>query len=549
MGTTLPAYALDRPDAGQINDSVKERKNTLPPRANVKIDVNKEPQAAPPPAAGVKFKVSGFRITGQNIYREDQLQALVHSSVGRELTLGELQAAAGSIAQYFNDRGYMVANAYIPPQKIKNGIVEIAVVPGRYGNLDLRNHSKLSNSAANRFLGRIKPGDYVKKDLLERTLLLLSDIGGISIQATLAPGKTTGTTDLIVEIRNTGELTSQYSMDNYGNRFTGEDRGNLSLNFNNISGKGDIFSLSGNDSGGGLNNFSTTYLLPVGRQGARLGIGYSRLHYSLGEDFEILNANGTTKDANIFALYPLVRSRSRNLYAQIEYDHRKITDRTDIVNAYTDKHTNTWAVSLTGDSQDRFYGGGANNFGLTVVTGRLGFDGGRADSGLSPRIVDRAELRTAGTYTKTSMYFNRLQYLNHRLNFFFGVNGQVASKNLDSTEKLYLGGANGVRAYPQGEASGDQGYVLTGELRWNMPKPTIQLVAFIDNGHVTVNKDPGAVKGANGRTLTGAGLGLIISTRRDYSVRLDYAWKITSSRATSDTDKNGRWWLKGIRYF
>ncbi|MCP6429432.1 ShlB/FhaC/HecB family hemolysin secretion/activation protein, partial [Klebsiella pneumoniae] len=76
--------------------------------------------------------------------------------------------------------GYMVANAYIPAQKIKNGIVEITVVPGQYGSIDLRNHSKLSSSAANRFLSQIKIGDYVKQDVLDRTLLLISDIGGIS---------------------------------------------------------------------------------------------------------------------------------------------------------------------------------------------------------------------------------------------------------------------------------------------------------------------------------------------------------------------------------
>lgn len=547
--SSLPAYAIERPDAGQIADSVKERKNVVIPKTNVKIEVNKEQKETSLPAEGLKFKVNGFHITGQTVYSEDKLQALVQDSVGRELTLAELQTVAGRIGQYFNDRGYMVANAYIPAQKIKNGIVDIIVVPGRYGNLDLRNHSKLSNRAANRSLSRIKPGDYVKKDLLERTLLLMSDMGGISIQATLVPGKTNGTSDLIVEINDTKELTSEYSLDNYGNRFTGEDRGILSLNFNNIRGQGDVVTIGGYNSGGGLTNFNFNYVLPVGNRGARVGAGYNRVHYSLGEEFTILDANGTAKNTGIFALYPLVRSRSHNLYAQIEYDHRRLEDNIyDYV--FIDKHINAWTFTLNGDNQDNFHGWGVNNFTLAVVRGQLGFDGGRDYVGYPAQTDDKLTANTAGSYTKLKLDFNRLQYLNKRLNLYFGFTGQLASKNLDSSEKLFLGGANGVKAYPQGEASGDRGYLLTGELRWNMPSPIFQVAAFIDNGHVTVNKNPWpSAGGPNSRSLTSAGLGFILNSARGYTIRVDYAWKINSGPATADTDKRGRLWLKGTRYF
>lgn len=548
--SALPAYALERPDAGVIMDSVKEHKNIVPPQTNVKIEVTQEQKKAPPQAAGIKFKVNGFHITGQTAYSEDKLQDLVKDSIGQELNLDELQITAARIAQYFNDRGYMVANAYIPAQKIKNGIVEITVVPGQYGSIDLRNHSKLSPNAANRLLSQIKIGDYVKKDVLERTLLLISDIGGISINATLAPGKTTGTTDLIVEINDTNLLTSEFSMDNYGNRYTGEDRGNISLNFNNISGAGDMANLSGNKSSDGMNNFNFSYLMQAGNRGARVGVGYSQLHYSLGREFEDLNASGTSKSSTIYGEYPLIRSRNRNLYARIGFEHSKLEDRIDYFNnAFTSKHTNTLTFGLNGDSQDKFHGGGINNFALTVATGRLGIDGGRDAYGNSAQTDDKEGLNTAGSYTKGNFDFNRLQYINDRLNFYLGFSGQLASKNLDSSEKFYLGGANGVRAYPQGEASGDQGYLLTGELRWNLPTPSYQLAVFVDNGRVTINKSPIPGAGDNNRTLTGAGVGLLISPRKDYDIRVDYAWRLGSARATSDTDKSGRLWLKGTRYF
>ena len=45
------------------------------------------------------------------------------------------------------------------------------------------------------------------------------------------------------------------------------------------------------------------------------------------------------------------------------------------------------------------------------------------------------------------------------------MRGQLAFDNLDSSEKMELGGAYGVRAYPEGEAFGDEGYIATAEAR------------------------------------------------------------------------------------
>jgi hemolysin activation/secretion protein len=546
--STLPALAVERPDTGQIADSVKERKLALPPKANVKIEVENQ-QETPLQKEGYKIQVTGFRITGQTIYSEDKLQELIKDSRNQELTLSELEVVARRIAQYFKEQGYMVANAFIPAQDIKDGIVEITVAPGRYGGLDIRNHSRLSDKTAEEMLSNIKSGDYVKKGLLDRVLLLMSDTGGISIKATLAPGQANGTSDLIVEISDTNELTSEFSMDNYGNRYTGQDRRNLKLNYNNLSGKGDVLNLDGDNSGGGMNNFNLGYALPVGRQGARVGVGYSQLHYTLGQDFEALDAHGTDKTTTLYGMYPLVRSRNYDLYSLIEYDHRKLQDRIDQYNSLTDKHADVWTFGLMGNSRDKFHGGGVNNFALNIISGRLTIDGGQDMYSIPAKTVDSEGLQTAGSYTKASLTFNRLQYINDRLNVYLGFTGQLASKNLDSSEKLFIGGANGVRAYPQGEAAGDQGYLLTGELRWSLPTPSLQLAAFVDGGSVKIDKNPITSSGDNRRTLAGAGLGLILNSRKDYTVRVDYAWKISSSAATADIDKNGRWWVKGTQYF
>lgn len=155
---------------------------------------------------------------------------------------------------------------------------------------------------------------------------------------------------------------------------------------------------------------------------------------------------------------------------------------------------------------------------------------------------------TTGHYYKTNLNLYRIQRVNHRLNLHLSFAGQLASKNLDSSEKLPLGGPSAVRAYPVNEASGDAGYVATGELRWNLPAPRMQLTAFVDGGHVQINKNPWT-KDANSRTLSDAGLGFIFSRPGNYALRLDYAWKLSSSDTVSDRDRAGRFWLQGVKYF
>jgi len=141
---------------------------------------------------------------------------------------------------------------------------------------------------------------------------------------------------------------------------------------------------------------------------------------------------------------------------------------------------------------------------------------------------------------------------NLQLNLSFA--GQLASKNLHSSEKFYLGGPTGVRAYPQSEADGDEGYRFTAELRYRVPglstpKSGFYLAGFFDYGGVLRHKTDYDPTTANWRSLSGAGIGLIWTRERDYAFRLDYAWKTCGEVAAADTDKNGRIWLQAIKYF
>ena len=534
------ALAAPPPDAGNILKSTQENELKAPAPATPGLLIN--PQAGQPQATpgGQSITVTGFHILGQNVIPDSELQPLLADSVGTERTFAQLEQLAGRISKHFRDQGYIVARAFIPAQQISDGIVTINVIVGQYGRLDIRNQSTLSTPYLETVTSSLKSGDPIRQAPLERVLLLLGDSSGVTLKSTLTPGKEPGTADLILELSDAARVTGQLYSDNWGNRFTGDVRGGLSVTVNNPSTTGDSFSLGGLYAGSGLHNYNAAYSLPTGPSGAKLGISYSRVSYLLGEAYASLNASGIAKTTSLYESYPVLRSRDLNLNWRIGYDHKDLQDQINLSGTDVKKTADTWNLSFNGDSRDSS-GGGATSFDLTLSHGRLHLDSADA------RSAD-ADANTAGSYTKATLNLLRQKYLTERLSYSLSFNSQLASKNLDSSEKLFLGGASGVRAYPQGEASGDQGYLFTGELRWNMPTPQIQVAAFLDNGRVTLNKSPWD-SSDNSRTLTGAGLGIIFSRPSDYSLRLDYAWKITSKAANSDTDKNGRFWVRGIKYF
>ena len=141
--------------------------------------------------------------------------------------------------------------------------------------------------------------------------------------------------------------------------------------------------------------------------------------------------------------------------------------------------------------------------------------------------------------------------MNSRLYLLLSARGQLASRNLDSSERLSLGGFSGVRAYPQGEASGDVGYTARAELRWLLPlkkqDQSLQLAVYLDNGRVQSTKNSDTH-----RMLSSAGLGLVWSRKDDWFLRTDYAWKLGArgENPTADTSHcSGHFWIQGGLYF
>ncbi len=533
------AVAQQAPDSGRLLEEMRPAPS-LPQRKAPEIRIE---EPAPAKAAGPRVPVTLLRIKGATRFSEAELHALVADSEGKELSLGELRQLAERITQHYREHGYLLARAYLPAQEVRGGEIEIAVLEGRLGQVTVDNEARLGGAALAP-LSQLLPGEVVNDEALEKNLLLLSDLPGVEIRSTLRPGATVGASDLLVDVAPGPRIVGSVDADNYGDRFSGQYRLGGTIAFNNPLRSGDQAAVRAVASDEGMNYLRASYQLPVGPWGSRVGVAGSDMRYKLGETLAPLQATGEAQTGSLYVSHPIVRSRVLNLNAVLQYDHLRLGDRLGATDTIVDRTLDNWSAGVSGDFQDGVGGGGGNSFSVLYTDGHLGLDS-------TTQAIDAITARTEGHFGKLAMSWLRLQRLTDANSLYISAYAQIASRNLDSSQKFSLGGANGVRAYPQNEAPGDEGYLLTIEARHAMTLswPGLwQLVAFVDTGHVTLNENPWSAA-ANHRTLSGAGFGLNVAQGRGWAAKASIAWRLTSAGPSSDVDRSPRAWLQAVKYF
>lgn len=565
IGAPVGGATQPLPDAGLLLQTVRPE---LPQPARPATPLIQVAPTVRPPLrapAGFKVKVNGFRFTGNSVFSERELAAVVSGDIGKELDVNGLEQAAAEITRFYRAHGYFVARAYLPEQQIQNGIIEIAVLEGRLDHVRIKRDPaglKVSSSVIDRLVkGAMPPGEVISVKRLERGLLLVNDLPQVDARSTLVPGASVGTSDLIVEANQSKWATNSVDIDNAGNRYTGQTRLGTQLNLNSPTGMGDQLTLRAVSSFDGMNYGRLSWMVPVGAQGTKAGAAYTYTNYKLGGSLAALGAAGDAEIGSLFTVTPFVRSRDFNLYGTFNYDHKRLFDKT-YVSTVSDRQLDVASYGIGGDVHDQWLGGGLNSFSLTATTGHVNRDAYQADAQ-----QDAQHAQTGGTYDKLSYQAFRQQQLPDNFVLYGSVTGQVASKNLDSSEAFSLGGISGVRAYPTNEAVGDAGFVGTVELRYNVPRPvatgSLQLKTFYDYGHIQLHKFPwaGALDRGTGAmpnqyNLQGAGVGLNLFKPDSYLISAAVAWKVGSNPAAdalgNDSDgsnRHARFWLQGIKYF
>lgn len=522
------AQAQVPPDAGQTLQQLQPP--IAAPRESQPLKIQAPLDSAPIAPGGAAVILNAVKLSGNSVFSEETLRAALGDVTGKTFDLAGLRGLAQRITDVYQAGGYPFARAILPPQDLANGDLRIEVIEGRYGVVQAQGDDSVLARQATAFLDGLLPGSVIASAPLERAALLLDDLPGIQTSATMRPGTQVGTGDLIVQVARDQRVRGDIGLDNAGSRYTGKNRVRANVDINSPFLLGDQLTVRALLSEEKLWLGSLGYSLPLGTSGLRGNVGYSHTSYELAKEFASLHANGTAKVASAGLSYPILRSQKANLTLIATYQSKDLHDNRDSTQTYESKSSQSMPLALQFDYRDAFDG---------ITYGSASWTPGKLklDAGLTA--VD--DYKSNGRFHKINLDVVRLQSLPAGFNLMAHLSWQQANKNLDSSEKLSLGGASGVRAYPSGEATGDEGDLVQLELRYDAGAYTPY--AFMDAGRITVNAKP-VVAGDNRRSLSGGGLGLRYQ-RQAWSADVALAWRTLGGRSLSETnsDPKPRVWL------
>lgn len=516
------AKAQTAPDAGQLSQELKRLPE--PQRQAPKIDMPK-PQVDLVLPGGRKVLVRDLQVRGNTVIDSATLTALLSDAQGQSFDLAGLRGLADRVSALYQQRGFLFARAYLPPQDISEGVLRIQVLEGEYGQVRVVGADPSWAAQAEPYLSALQAGSVIASAPLERATLLLGDLPGVRAAPLMQPGSKVGSGDLEVELTRASSWNLSIGFDNHGNRYSGRNRLQFNADWNSPLRLGDQLSLRTLASDEKLWLGSLAYSAPLGSQGLRAVLSYAHTDYQLGKEFASAQATGTAKVSNVGLSYPLLRSNQANLKASAAYQHKRLQDEKG--NVSEGKATDAAVLSFDFDRRDSWGEGGLSFGSLTLSLGRLKFVGPQAP-------VD--ENRTLGRYSKLNLDLIRMQNLPVAgLSVYGRLSAQMADKNLDSSERITLGGASGVRSYPNGEATGDQGWMTQMELRYALG--SVVPYVLYDAGKVQINKTPTPQTASNSRMLSGAGLG-VRAQFQGFELDASLAWRGNGGAPQADTSSN-----------
>ena len=547
LGMVSISYA--QPSAGQLLQQNRE----LEPQPPLLPEVSREPGVREIKPLELKpgqptFVAKQFVFIGNTKIGNNELQAIVAGFIGKSIGFDDLKRITETITEFYQEKGWLV-RVILPQQDITEGVVTIRIIEAKLGGIKIDNQSKrVSDARVEQWIyGVIPKASELSLSELDRALLTLNDLPDVRVAGTLQEGAKPGDTILLLTVTDKPLINGQVSADNYGDSSSGTARGSALININAPLGIGDQLSVYGMYSEG--NSYGRmSYTLPVGSNGLRVGVNGSSMSYRvLNSNFQSAYVNGFANTGGVEATYPIIRTRPMNLVSILNWNYNQFRNWSNGSRVPENSYdTNVAQYGASGNLIDGLFGGGLSTASLIASSGNIQKN--------ASTIAGQAA-GVAGNFSKLRYALNRNQAITDSLSFYLGVSGQVASKNMDSSEQLYLGGPLNVRAYSSGQGAASQGNLTTMELRQNLPYQT-QLVAFYDLGNVQMTKFNTQNLAYNNYVLQGYGLGL--NWIGPYGVSLKASWaqrtgQLSQAVQTYLTQNGGtslnRFWITGSIQF
>jgi len=303
---------------GTIEREQRPPTQPLAERPAIRIE---RPRAGVSPATTMRFIVRTVVVEGVTRLKPAVVEAITGSLKGREIALADLAAAADALTRVYADAGYALSFALVPEQDVVDGVVRIVVVEGVIGEVDvevtgrgaLRGQERITSIVRSR-AAALQTGEPLRTADLERVLLLLQDMPGVTASAVLQPSPTTDRATRLVVRLNVDPVEGGLSFDNrlrsdFGRYQYGAD---LSLNSTLLFGDQFSFGTRRGVEGDAFTYDFARYQAPLGA--LTLTGSYARADTKASDGLlATLDFEGDERVGRVGFSYPVIRSRARNL--------------------------------------------------------------------------------------------------------------------------------------------------------------------------------------------------------------------------------------------
>lgn len=530
----VPSGALAQavPTPGVIQEEIRQRQVLPPTPSDPQFDRQTGPSATTGvPAGGTQILINRFEISGNSVITTEELQSVIAAHEGRSMTLFEIYEVADELTQYYRDKGYSVATVTVPAQKVGSGTVMLEVVEGRIGALSVEGNKMYRGWFLERHITGAAVGDVIAERALERDLLLLNDLPGLTAKAVVAPGAEFGESNLKIRTEEKRfDATTRFN--NYGRTSIGEWKVEADLGINAPLGVGDRIDLNVvHADGGKLDYFNFGYSAPIHYSGTRAAAYFSRNDYKVDSDelpigFEALDISGDGDNFGFNILHPLIRTRKQNLFLGIGYD-RVITRQ--LVRSLGLKEKSDISLMNLNLLYSRVHLD--NSYSTISANFATNFDANERDP-----VTLRPENNAQTAKMRVDMtHFRPIVGL---WSLFAKLTMVGAIDPIVDTQRFRVGGRESVRGYASSELAGDGGYASTIEIQRqfvfgnNWPSR-----AFIFGDTGTVTRQNAATIGLDSsESISGAGIGLETLLGGHYTIDLELAKQIGSQESVDGRD-------------
>jgi hemolysin activation/secretion protein len=436
----------------------------------------------------LRFVLKGIRIDGITRFPASVFQVLYDDKIGKQISLKDLFEIADKIEQFYQERGFFLAHAYVPPQHVNDGVFRIVVSEGAVSAVRVEGGNEGTQAITRAYLEPTLRQKPVEFSTIERGILLTNDLPGVRATGTLAPSEDVqGAADLVMA-EEQPLLGGGIGVDNRGSRFSGLWTIVADGELNGITGP-DQLATTLTVSPWSLEQIEgqARYRRAIGGDGAIAALNAVVTHGEPGSTLSAFNVRTDSWAVGPRLSFPIKRSRALSvsidagftvqsadvhiLGAPVSHDNWRVVD----VSA---SYVRSPAIGPTGAKDYGFFGG---DFDLTVdVAQGLPILG--ATPNRSPHL-SRQDALTDFTKVNSTAHYTRALF--GQFSVALSAEGQYSPVPLITGEQISFGGTQLGRGYDPGAITGDRGVGGSVEFRCDtrlplFPSVSVEPYAYVE---------------------------------------------------------------------